>query len=73
VRKKVLAAELATQLFHSAGADFIFIPENPPEARPWEDDMCEIIKRVSVRAIYIPQDLNICLHSIENLASVKPL
>ncbi|QRV75111.1 6-phosphofructokinase [Ceratobasidium sp. AG-Ba] len=29
----------------SAGADFIFIPEQPPEAHPWEDDMCEIIKR----------------------------
>ncbi|KAG8763560.1 6-phosphofructokinase, alpha subunit [Ceratobasidium sp. 423] len=29
----------------SAGADFIFIPENPPEAQPWEDDMCEIIQR----------------------------
>lgn len=29
----------------SAGADFIFIPEHPPEAKPWEDDMCEIIKR----------------------------
>ncbi|CAE6500460.1 unnamed protein product [Rhizoctonia solani] len=29
----------------SAGADFIFIPENPPEAQPWEDEMCEIIQR----------------------------
>lgn len=29
----------------SAGADFIFIPENPPEVHPWEDEMCEIIKR----------------------------
>ncbi|CAE6461865.1 unnamed protein product [Rhizoctonia solani] len=29
----------------SAGADFIFIPEHPPEARPWEEDMCEIIQR----------------------------
>ncbi|CAE6379449.1 unnamed protein product [Rhizoctonia solani] len=29
----------------SAGADFIFIPENPPEAHPWEEDMCEIIQR----------------------------
>ncbi|KAF8734191.1 ATP-dependent 6-phosphofructokinase, partial [Rhizoctonia solani] len=28
-----------------AGADFIFIPENPPEAHPWEEDMCEIIQR----------------------------
>ncbi|CCO28609.1 6-phosphofructokinase [Rhizoctonia solani AG-1 IB] len=29
----------------SAGADFIFIPENPPEAHPWEEEMCEIIQR----------------------------
>ncbi|KAJ1307590.1 hypothetical protein OPQ81_001686 [Rhizoctonia solani] len=29
----------------SAGADFIFIPEHPPEAQPWEEDMCEIIQR----------------------------
>ncbi|KAG8954319.1 6-phosphofructokinase, alpha subunit [Tulasnella sp. 419] len=28
----------------SAGADFIFIPESPPEAESWEDEMCEIIK-----------------------------
>ncbi|KDN45655.1 hypothetical protein RSAG8_04739, partial [Rhizoctonia solani AG-8 WAC10335] len=29
----------------SAGADFIFIPEQPPETQPWEEDMCEIIQR----------------------------
>ena len=31
----------------SGGADFILIPEHPPEADPWEDLMCETIKRVS--------------------------
>ena len=30
----------------STGADFIFIPENPP-AQDWEEQMCGIIKRVS--------------------------
>ncbi|KAH8117709.1 6-phosphofructokinase [Phellopilus nigrolimitatus] len=29
----------------SAGADFIFIPENPPQADPWEDEMCENIQK----------------------------
>ncbi|KAI0303835.1 6-phosphofructokinase [Multifurca ochricompacta] len=29
----------------SAGADFIFIPERPPKANPWEDEMCETIHR----------------------------
>ncbi|KAI5982023.1 phosphofructokinase domain-containing protein [Pisolithus marmoratus] len=28
----------------SAGADFIFIPECPPEKDPWEDEMCEAIQ-----------------------------
>jgi 6-phosphofructokinase 1 len=28
----------------SAGADFIFIPERPPEGNPWEDEMCNAIK-----------------------------
>lgn len=31
----------------STGADFIFIPENPP-AHDWEEQMCGIIKRVSL-------------------------
>ena len=30
----------------SAGADFIFIPERPPQSDPWEDEMCEAIYRV---------------------------
>ncbi|KAF8127013.1 phosphofructokinase domain-containing protein [Boletus edulis] len=29
----------------SGGADFIFIPEHPPETNTWEDYMCENIKR----------------------------
>lgn len=29
----------------STGADFIFIPERPPEGHPWEDVMCEAIQR----------------------------
>ncbi|KIJ10708.1 6-phosphofructokinase [Paxillus involutus ATCC 200175] len=29
----------------STGADFIFIPEQPPQANPWEDELCEEIKR----------------------------
>src|SRR6266702_1448456 len=30
----------------SSGADFVFIPERPPKADPWEDEMCEIIHKV---------------------------
>lgn len=29
----------------SSGADFIFIPESPPETNPWEDEMCAKIQR----------------------------
>ncbi|KAI0309918.1 phosphofructokinase domain-containing protein [Amylostereum chailletii] len=36
---------LALQAGVSSGADFIFIPERPPVANPWEDEMCEAIKR----------------------------
>ncbi|KAF8896399.1 PFK protein [Infundibulicybe gibba] len=28
----------------SGGADFIFIPERPPKAMPWEDEMCAAIR-----------------------------
>ncbi|KZW02846.1 6-phosphofructokinase [Exidia glandulosa HHB12029] len=28
----------------SGGADFVFIPERPPMADPWEDEMCEVIQ-----------------------------
>lgn len=30
----------------AGGADFIFIPERPPQAMPWEDEMCNAIHRV---------------------------
>ncbi|KAI8980210.1 6-phosphofructokinase [Trametes punicea] len=29
----------------SCGADFIFIPESPPDAERWEDEMCQMIQR----------------------------
>ncbi|KAA1467507.1 6-phosphofructokinase [Dentipellis sp. KUC8613] len=29
----------------SSGADFIFIPECPPQSSPWEDEMCKAIQR----------------------------
>lgn len=35
----------------SAGADFIFIPERPPQVDPWEDDMCQNIQSVSWTAL----------------------
>ncbi|KAI0775182.1 6-phosphofructokinase [Trametes elegans] len=31
----------------SCGADFIFIPESPPDANRWEDEMCQMIQKVS--------------------------
>jgi len=30
----------------STGADFIFIPESPPNADTWEDELCENIQKV---------------------------
>ncbi|KAI5828599.1 6-phosphofructokinase [Schizophyllum commune Tattone D] len=36
---------LALQAALSGGADFLFIPERPPTVNPWEDEMCEAIKR----------------------------
>ncbi|KAI0649083.1 6-phosphofructokinase [Trametes meyenii] len=29
----------------SCGADFIFIPESPPDADKWEDEMCQMIQK----------------------------
>ncbi|KAJ8456355.1 hypothetical protein ONZ51_g12176 [Trametes cubensis] len=29
----------------SCGADFIFIPESPPDADRWEDEMCQMIQK----------------------------
>jgi hypothetical protein len=31
----------------STGADYIFIPEQPPKGDKWEDEMCEVLKAVS--------------------------
>ena len=30
----------------SAGADFVFIPERPPDAGSWEDEMCNAVRSV---------------------------
>ena len=42
----------------STGADFIFIPENPP-GENWEDQMCGIIKKVAstTRALMLSTDM----------------
>jgi 6-phosphofructokinase 1 len=37
---------LLTSLLNSAGADFIFIPERPPKAESWADEMCDMIQKV---------------------------
>jgi 6-phosphofructokinase 1 len=31
----------------STGADYIFIPEQPPESDNWEEEMCAVLKSVS--------------------------
>ena len=31
----------------ATGADFIFIPESPPESEDWETEMCDLLKSVS--------------------------
>ena len=33
----------------STGADFIFIPERPPEMDDWESEMCDVLQRVNLR------------------------
>lgn len=30
----------------ATGADFIFIPENPPASDDWESEMCNLLKSV---------------------------
>jgi 6-phosphofructokinase 1 len=50
VRYAVVTAEFQRSCQCSSGADFIFIPERPPETIPgrtWEDVMCDAIQRVS--------------------------
>ena len=34
----------------STGADFVFIPENPPSVH-WEDQMCKVISKASVKGL----------------------
>ena len=34
-------------VLNSTGADYIFIPEQPPKGDKWEDEMCEVLKAVS--------------------------
>lgn len=36
-----------TNRLTSSGADFIFIPESPPDADKWADEMCSMIQSVS--------------------------
>lgn len=31
----------------STGADYIFIPEQPPKGESWEEEMCEVLRAVS--------------------------
>ena len=32
----------------ATGADFIFIPESPPESADWQTEMCELLKSVNI-------------------------
>lgn len=72
----LLLPEIAERMVTSSGADFVFIPEKPPTADSWEDEMCDIIKAVcavnqrlcSCSRISLPSP-----HSIELLESVKQL
>lgn len=45
----------------STGADFIFIPESPPD-RDWEDQMCEIISKAGHKSNYRRLLLTILQH-----------
>jgi len=33
---------------HSTGADYLFIPERPPQSDDWESEMCEAIRKVGL-------------------------
>jgi 6-phosphofructokinase 1 len=37
---------LAVMAAISTGADYLFIPESPPQTEDWKTEMCEIIQRV---------------------------
>lgn len=36
----------------SSGADFIFIPERPPQTESWQDEMCKMVQRVRVSSYF---------------------
>lgn len=36
----------------SSGADFIFIPERPPQTESWQDEMCTMVQRVRVSSYF---------------------
>ena len=37
----------------ATGADFIFIPESPPESEDWETEMCNLLKSVSRHFLHL--------------------
>jgi 6-phosphofructokinase 1 len=58
----------------SGGADFVFIPECPPTAENWEDEMCDVIKRVrKSSSIYpFPRSTNsICAYPFQHREAGK--
>lgn len=42
----------------ATGADYLFIPEDPPKTDDWQSEMCEVIKRVGAQlcALHLPLD-----------------
>lgn len=64
---------LPLTLLDSAGADFIFIPERPPEGNPWEDEMCDSIQRVKNSKTFTGRFIDKTIYSIEKLENVKLL
>ena len=38
----------------STGADFVFLPEQPPKVDDWEDKMCRTLKNVSPIHLLLP-------------------
>lgn len=38
----------SSTLQRSTGADFVFIPEQPPTEEDWESEMCRVLKGVSL-------------------------
>lgn len=63
----------------SGGADYILLPERPPEAESWEDEMCNLIKSVSIRILGLSRVsslfwLTLCVpYSTVKQASANPL